>query len=183
MDHTFGIRLGSILYILVQTTGQIIFTMGALVNLYWVMIVGKFVYGIGDEAMLIPLNTYPVLWFKAEKLNMIYGLQIATSRIYSTFSYWTIEPLYNETSKHFSQESSLGMTLVIGSLACIFSTICVVAVVLIDKRAEKILERKIQNQNDVDFTDIKSFDSCYWVHCSVCLFFYMAFSPFMSLSK
>ena len=45
MDRVFGIRLGTIIYMFILLIGQLIFAMGATINLFWLMIVGRFMFG------------------------------------------------------------------------------------------------------------------------------------------
>lgn len=45
LDSVFGIRLGTIIYMGLTLIGQIIFATGAMVNEFWVMMVGRFVFG------------------------------------------------------------------------------------------------------------------------------------------
>lgn len=45
MDRVFGIRLGTIIYMFILLIGQLIFAMGATINMFWLMIVGRFLFG------------------------------------------------------------------------------------------------------------------------------------------
>lgn len=43
--RVFGIRLGTCIYALLVVIGQLIFATGAYMNLFWLTIVGRFVFG------------------------------------------------------------------------------------------------------------------------------------------
>lgn len=45
LDSIFGIRLGTIIYMGLTLIGQIIFATGAIINVFWLMMVGRFVFG------------------------------------------------------------------------------------------------------------------------------------------
>lgn len=45
MDGVFGIRLGTIIFCTLVVIGQIIFATGALVDAFWLMVVGRFIFG------------------------------------------------------------------------------------------------------------------------------------------
>jgi hypothetical protein len=43
--RVFGIRLGTIIYVSLVVVGQIIFALGGVFNTFWLMVVGRFVFG------------------------------------------------------------------------------------------------------------------------------------------
>ena len=45
MDSVFGIRWGTIIYMALTMIGQMIFAMGAFVDAFWLMMLGRFVFG------------------------------------------------------------------------------------------------------------------------------------------
>ncbi|KAI8772369.1 major facilitator superfamily domain-containing protein 1, partial [Biomphalaria glabrata] len=81
IDRLFGVRLGAIIFGLFVTVGQVIFALGSLFNLYALMCVGRFVFGIGGESLAVAQNTYAVKWFQGKELNMVFGLQLSFSRV------------------------------------------------------------------------------------------------------
>jgi len=48
-----GVRIGLLLFTLVLTIGQFIFMIGGNRNVYWLMLVGRFVFGLGGECMSV----------------------------------------------------------------------------------------------------------------------------------
>jgi hypothetical protein len=53
-----------------------------------------------------------------------------------------------------------------------------------DKRAEKILKRKIADEGQVvRLTDIKDFPVIFWLVSVICVAYYMAVFPFIALGK
>lgn len=45
MDRVFGIRLGTIIYMFILMVGQLIFAIGALIDAFWLMVMGRFIFG------------------------------------------------------------------------------------------------------------------------------------------
>jgi len=41
----FGIRLGTIIFATLLVVGQILFALGGIFNAFWLMVVGRFVFG------------------------------------------------------------------------------------------------------------------------------------------
>lgn len=44
--------------------GQLIVAFGVILDAFWMMILGRFVFGIGAESLAVAQNNYAVLWFK-----------------------------------------------------------------------------------------------------------------------
>lgn len=45
IDRVFGIRMGTIIYMFILLIGQLIFASGALMDAFWMMVVGRFIFG------------------------------------------------------------------------------------------------------------------------------------------
>ena len=45
LDRVFGIRIGTIIFSALICVGQFVFALGGIVNKFWVMIVGRFIFG------------------------------------------------------------------------------------------------------------------------------------------
>jgi len=45
LDSVFGIRLGTVIYMGLTLIGQIIFASGAMMDAFWLMMLGRFVFG------------------------------------------------------------------------------------------------------------------------------------------
>ncbi len=76
MDNVFGIRLGTIIFACIIVIGQIVFAMGGFYYSYWMMEVGRCIFGVGGESLAVAQNTYAVAWFKGKELNMVFGFQV-----------------------------------------------------------------------------------------------------------
>lgn len=58
LDSVFGIRLGTVIYMGLTLIGQIIFASGAMVNIFWLMMLGRFVFGYASLIITIKLCAY-----------------------------------------------------------------------------------------------------------------------------
>lgn len=45
LDSVFGIRLGTMIYMILTMVGQLIFATGATLNAFWLMMLGRLVFG------------------------------------------------------------------------------------------------------------------------------------------
>jgi len=69
-------------------------------------------------------------------------------------------------------------------LTCLFSLGCALALAYMDKRAEKILHRKKDVcEEKVKLTDVITFPVQLWLVFIICIGYYVAIFPFISLGK
>ncbi|XP_061431290.1 major facilitator superfamily domain-containing protein 1 isoform X1 [Lethenteron reissneri] len=185
IDRVFGVRLGTIIFGLFVFIGQIIVAVGAFTDAYWLMELGRFVFGIGGESLAVAQNTYAVNWFKGKELNLVFGLQLSMARLGSTVNMNVMGILYNKVAQTYgSGHSCLGISLMIASVTCLFSLACALILGFLDKRAEKILHKEQGKTGEVvRLTDVKDFPASLWMVFMVCVGYYVAVFPFIGLGK
>ncbi|KAI6055001.1 major facilitator superfamily domain-containing protein 1 isoform X2 [Marmota monax] len=186
IDRVFGIRWGTIIFSCFVCIGQVIFALGAIVNAFWLMEFGRFVFGIGGESLAVAQNTYAVSWFKGKELNLVFGLQLSMARIGSTVNMNVMGWLYSEIEASLGSagHTTLGFTLMVGAITCILSLICALALAYLDHRAERILHKEQGKTGEViKLTDIKDFSLPLWLIFIICVCYYVAVFPFIGLGK
>lgn len=184
LDSVFGIRLGTIIYMGLTLIGQLIFATGAMINAFWLMLLGRFVFGIGAESLAVAQNSYAVLWFKGKELNMVFGLQLSFARVGSTVNFLVMEPIYNYVSQYYKGPECIGIVLFLAATTCAGSMICAYILGLMDKRAERLLRRgEGQEPEIVRLKDVKDFKPVFWLVALICIAYYVAIIPFIALGK
>ncbi|XP_017128498.1 major facilitator superfamily domain-containing protein 1 [Drosophila elegans] len=184
IDRLFGIRLGTIIYMLVLLVGQLIFACGGILDAFWMMILGRFIFGIGAESLAVAQNSYAVLWFKGKELNMVFGLQLSVARFGSTVNFWVMQPIYDYVSKFYQGHRALGVVLLLATLTCVMSMICALVLGWMDKRAERVLQRNTNPAGQVPkLTDVFTFKPPFWMVSIICVAYYVAIFPFIALGQ
>ncbi|OAD46998.1 Major facilitator superfamily domain-containing protein 1, partial [Eufriesea mexicana] len=184
LDSVFGIRLGTSIYMGITLIGQIIFATGALIDTFWMMMLGRFVLGIGAESLAVAQNNYAVLWFKGKELNFAFGLQLSITRLGSTVNFLVMEPLYNYVSQYYKGPECIGIVLFIATLTCVGSMIFAIILGIMDKHAERVLRKgEGQETEIVRLTDVKNFKLIFWLITIICIAYYVAIFPFIALGK
>lgn len=186
LDRVFGIRLGTIIFSLFVCLGQLIFAAGALLNLFWLMEAGRFVFGIGGESLAVAQNTYAVNWFKGKELNLVFGLQLSMARLGSTVNMNIMGWVYNRVVAIVGSPgyTTLGASLMIALVTCLFSLVCALLLALLDRRAERILNKETGMTGDViKLTDVKDFPIPLWLIFIICVGYYVAIFPFIGLGQ
>lgn len=74
IDRVVGIRAGAVIFTSIVALGQYIFGFGAFINKIWLMGLGRFVVGLGGEAIFVAQKAYAVTWFPASEINLVFGL-------------------------------------------------------------------------------------------------------------
>lgn len=186
LDRVFGIRLGTIIFSLFVFGGQIIFAVGAFVQHFWLMEMGRFVFGIGGESLAVAQNTYAVNWFKGKELNLVFGLQLSMARLGSTVNMNIMGWVYSRVgeSPGFNGYTTLGTSLMIAAATCLFSLMCALVLGFLDKRAERILNKEEGKTGEViKLTDVKDFPLSLWLIFIICVGYYVAIFPFIGLGQ
>ncbi|KAJ8368807.1 hypothetical protein SKAU_G00088350 [Synaphobranchus kaupii] len=186
LDRVFGIRLGTVIFSLFVCFGQVIFAAGALFNAFWLMEVGRFVFGIGGESLAVAQNTYAVSWFKGKELNLVFGLQLSMARLGSTVNMNIMGWVYGhmQSLQGSTGHTTLGATLMIAGVTCLFSLVCALVLGYLDKRAEKILNKEQGKTGEViKLTDVKDFSFSLWLIFLICVAYYAAIFPFIGLGQ
>ncbi|XP_067944720.1 lysosomal dipeptide transporter MFSD1-like [Watersipora subatra] len=188
IDKVFGVRLGAIIFAGFCLLGQLLFATGAYIeNGYILMCIGRFVFGIGGESLAVAQNTYAVGWFKGKELNMVFGLQLSLARIGSTVNMNVMQPLYDAIYKSDSDREThetLGITLYLGMLTCLFSLCCALAMAFFDWRAKKVLGKSASTTGEtITLKDLKvlMINGKLWIVCIICVMYYVTVFPFIGL--
>lgn len=183
IDRVFGIRVGAVIFSAFVCLGQVIFAMGANFNSFTVMLVGRFVFGLGGENLAVAQNAYAVTWFKEKEINMVFGLLLSVARLGSTVNMNTLAPIYDATQDTIPNPNQrLAFTLWIGVFFCLLSLLAAVVLGLFDRRASRILHRADTKTGDViNLRDIRHFPLSLWLIFLICVLYYVTVFPFVGL--
>lgn len=184
IDKVLGIRLGAIVFLVLLVIGQFLFALGAFTSAFWLMQVGRFVYGLGGESLCVAQNTYVVAWFKGRELNTVFGFQITVSRAGSTLAYNTMHLVFASAIVNNNSQAALGYTLMVAGSTCVLSLITALILAVQDKRAERILGRAIlQSDEPIRLKDATNFKSEFWMLTLICVSFYLTIFPFIAIGS
>ncbi|XP_064009008.1 major facilitator superfamily domain-containing protein 1-like isoform X3 [Pogoniulus pusillus] len=84
----------------------------------------------------------------------------------------------------YTGPTTLGLTLMIGSVTCLFSLCCALILAYLDRRAEKLLCKEQGKTGEViKLTDVKDFSLSLWLIFVICVCYYAAVFPFTGLGN
>jgi MFS family permease len=115
IDNVLGVRLGTVLFCSLVLIGQIIVSFGMEFRIYWVCIVGRFIFGLGGESLTVGQNYLTNMWFDGNILAFVFGLVLAMARVGSSINF-AVTPIFAEIGVPFSAWA--------GTIMCLFSFVC-----------------------------------------------------------
>ena len=177
IDRFLGLSRGFILVTLLSLLGEIIFVVGAFVDNFVVMLIGRFILGSGVGILLNVIHAYQAVWFLGKEIGFAMSLGISGDRLGAAISLIVAQLIYD--SFHFISNPNyrLAATFMVGVLAMILSLIFCVMIILLDKRGAKLLEREQLKVKKITLRDIKDFSISFWlIAVAISIYYPVAFS-------
>ena len=170
-------RAGLICFTVVLTIGQLIFAIGGYKESFTIMMIGRFVFGLGGENMTVGQSAIISNWFKGNELNFAFGLNLSVARLGSTIN----GPVENWAA----ETHSVGFGLMIGLAICIFSLVVAFCLVAIDWWAEKKDNVQVdKDPNDAfSWREIGNFKLPFWLVTGSCVVIYMVIFIYIGNSE
>ena len=183
IDRFLGLSRGLVLVILLSLLGEIIFVVGAFIDNFVVMLIGRFILGSGVELLLLVINAYQAVWFLGKEISFAMSLGTGTCRLGGAIGLIVPQLIYD--SFHFISNPNyrLAATLMVGVLAMILSLICCVMIILLDKRGAKLLEREKLQIKKITLRDIKDFSISFWLIAIAITIYYPVVYSFTGIGQ
>ncbi len=166
----YGTRVSTFVFTALCLFGAVItaFSGG---ELFW-MAVGRLVFGLGAESMIVGITTVLGRWFKGKELSFAFGLNLTIARL-GSFSALN-SPTWAK-SLYISWQGPLLLTVAAATL----SLASVIIYWGMDAYAEKNYKvRSVPKQEEFRFKQIFSFSKSFWYIVLLCVTFYSAIFPF-----
>ena len=168
-----GTRRASLLFSSLVVLGA---TIVALANNMTMIYIGRIIFGMGSESLVVAQSSILARWFKGKELALAFGIALTLSRLGTIFSF----NLEASIAKHFNSFRAALWAAVIFTILSFLSN---VVYVIMDKHGEKYLSLKEEGvEEKIRLKDIKEFPRAYWYVVLLCVTFYSAIFPFTSLS-
>ncbi len=169
----FGTVKSTILFAAICTFAGIL---NAVSSDLTVMLVARFLLGVGSEPLIVAITTALAKWFKGKELSFAFGINLTIARLGSVTADWS--PTWAEFA-YDGWQGPLVVAAVIGLL--------VLGSALLYGVLEKIAARRfgLGKAGDVDklvISDLFKFSRSFWFVVLLCVTFYSAIFPFRSFS-
>ena len=168
-----GTRRASLLFSSLVVLGA---TIVALANSMTVIYVGRIIFGMGSEALVVAQSSILARWFKGKELALAFGIALTLSRLGTIFSF----NFEASIARHFNSFRAALWAAVIFTLLSFGANIIYV---IMDRYGEKYLNLREEGvEEKIRLRDIKEFPRAYWYVVLLCVTFYSAIFPFSALS-
>jgi MFS family permease len=137
--------------------------------------VGRIVFGIGSESLVVAQSAILARWFTGKELALSFGVSLTVSRLGTLFSFNTMALL----------AARLGYrgALWIAAALCAFGLLSNWLYTILDHRAQPVLGLHEAGAGDkIVLSDARKFPASYWFVTMLCVTFYSAIFPFTALA-
>lgn len=134
---------------MVLTIGQLVFAIGGYKESYLIMMIGRFIFGLGGESMTVAQSSIVAAWFQGKELSFAFGINLSVARVGSSIN-GPVETIV-------ADNSSVGNALMLGFIICLFSLVMAFLLVYIDWWAEKKdgIQVELSEEDKFKFSDLK----------------------------
>jgi len=147
-----------------------------LTSNYWVMVVARFLLGLGSEPLIVAITCALAKWFKGRELGFAFGINLTIARLGSFSADWM--PTW-VPSAFTGWRGPLIIAAGIGTL-CVLSAIVYGA---LEARANRRYGLGEAGETDkLVLSDLFRFTKSYWFVVALCVTFYSAIFPFRGFS-
>lgn len=176
----FGMNILFVLIGLFLIIGQFLFALGCSYKTIHLMLVGRVFFGFGGEIINLIQNCMMMKWFKKSELSFPFGIAITVSRLGSVLNA-IISPRISSKSEDPS------MALWAGEGIVVFSFICSLVLIFIDKYIDNVNihtnDETTEDDEEVDLKSMFNFSYLLWLIILCCLIFYAGFIPFNNIAS
>jgi MFS family permease len=142
---------------------------------FWVMAIGRLIFGMGAESLNVAVITAIGRWFRGKELSFAFGLNLTASRL------GTFAALNSPTWARWAYANWRDPFLI----ALAFAALCVVGALvywIMEAWAEKNYSLGAVSTDKVVFADLWKFGTSYWLIVALCIVFYSAIFPFQTFA-
>ena len=183
IDRLLGLRKGLIIVVSTALLGQVIWALGAFTNQYYIMLVGRFFIGAGNDLTVIVSHAFKALWFK-DKLSFAMSIDTAFSRLGGALALILPQLLYNVLNFIPSSLFRLGITLSTAAIGLLGALIFSFAVIIMDRKGEKKSQRKKHRGfKTIKLKNIRQFSITYWLAVAVNITYFPTVFSFVSIGQ
>jgi MFS family permease len=143
---------------------------------FWIMMLGRFLLGVGAEPLIVAVTTALAKWFKGKELSFAFGINLTIARLGS----WSadLSPAWASSYYHNWQDPLWLATAIAG-----ISVSGAVLYWFLEHRAEgKFSLGEAEETEKLDVKGLYSFSKSYWYIVALCVVFYSTVFPFRAFA-
>ncbi|GAB6282583.1 MAG: MFS transporter [Ignavibacterium sp.] len=167
-----GTRLSTLIFSVLCLIGAILTAVG---NGLTIMVIGRLIFGLGAESLIVAVTTVIGRWFKGKELSFAFGLNLTIARLGSFAA--LNSPSWGKAFYDYWQTP-----LFISVIAGFVSFLGAFIYFSLEGTASKKFALKNYESDKINFKEIFSFHKSYWFIVLLCITFYSAIFPFQTFA-
>ena len=183
IDRLLGLRLGLILFVILSCVGQLLVAMGGYMNLFWLMVAGRFVFGAGTELASTAVDIFAAALFRDRELGFVFGIVYGADRITSSINLNLSGRLHSALQFISDRHVQLGSVLLFGFVLSLLSLVLAFIAAFLDLKRERAIGVKREKHGGFKLKDIRDFSLPFWLISFVGLLYYIPVFPFISIAQ
>ena len=183
LDKVLGLRLGLLIFLILSCLGQLLFGLGAILDQYWLMVVGRFILGTGTECSMLCVDVFTADVYNRQQMSFAFGLVFAFIAAGQAVNFNFSHRLYDALNFITNQKIRLGTVLLFGCFSCLLSLSSGVVAAALHYRREKILKKKREKRSHFSLKDIKDFSLSFWLFAFIPAFCFIGVLSFLTITQ
>lgn len=177
VDRVLGIRASYIMVIITTVVGQIIWSLGAFLDNFWIMLAGRFCSGMGTEMTDVVASA-----FIANRFNVAISFSIlyAAARLGGALGLAAPQFLYELLGFVGNSLSRLGITILFGGFLMMTAFAACVTILVMDKQKQ---QQAHGAGSKIKCDDLNQFSVPYWLTVAVLSLYCPTFFSFVGVSQ
>jgi MFS family permease len=181
IDRVLGVRLSYVLLPLIATIGQLIWALGSFLDMFWVVLVGRFLIGIGVEMTDIITAAFVVkIRFN---ISFAFGIIYSAARIGGMLALVLPQFVYDKLSFIENLHSRLGMTILSIGVVMISGNVLCVMLAIMGHKKKTNLSAPQKSKSKGGSTYCTQFSVHYWLTVAIISLFWPIIISFVGISQ
>ena len=174
-----GNRQAALVFSLIVCLGASLTALGPTLGHFWLMVAGRFVFGLGAESLYVAQDGGVNRWFQnGGNIASAYAILVTVSRM-GTFVTFNVENWFAEVTGSYT------WALWISAGLCFVSFLFTLIYMALDKKAERPLglpRPGEEGSEEFKLSHVKKFPKAFFLVLIMCAFFYSSVLPLMAIA-
>jgi len=135
-----GVNIAIFLFTMIVCAGQSLFMLGGYQQSYLLMVLGRILFGIGSESVVVCQSACISKWFKSKELAFAFMMGLLVSRVSSSLNAFITPLLY-------TTYGNLGTPLLVGNMVALLSVFAGLICIAFEMKEIRIEKQNLEAEN------------------------------------
>ena len=158
-DRVLGPRSSYMIVMAIMMFGQLFWSVGSFVNYFWVVLIGRFVIGVGAMISASISKIFIFKWCGKKYATLGLSINTTAARLGAAVGLFLPQFVYNEFYYISNSSYRLGTTIMVGVAAMIIGLIVTAVIIIMDK----FRGSEFTKSSKIKCSDAKQFSLRFWL--------------------